>query len=327
MNEFDLIKRLTGSLPKKKGALKQGIGDDCAVFKVGRENYLCTTDMLVESVHFKREWTTPYLLGRKILSVNLSDIAAMGGEPLYAVVAAAFPKKTTLPYLKELYRGLKAVANRHKVLLIGGDTNASPGPMVFCVTLLGRSKVSPILRSGAKVGDDIYVTGPLGRSALGLEVLKKGRGGSKTRPYRQFRPYIKSHLDPTPKVKVGQWLAQQKIAHSMIDLSDGLLSDLSHILKASRVGAHLEWDKIPLTRNFSSLTKRLGLSAQRLALTGGEDYELLFTASRSYRRQLKNFHRIGVVVKGYEIIHVFNSRKEVIHLPTLGYNHFSSHAR
>ncbi|MDO8643976.1 MAG: thiamine-phosphate kinase [bacterium] len=313
--EFQLIDTLTQKWPHHQNNLRQGVGDDCAVVRIGRKDWLITTDMLVESIHFQKKWTSAYLLGRKILSVNLSDIAAMGGTPRYAVIAAAFPQKTKLTFLKDLYRGLHAVAREHNVLLVGGDTNRSPQKMVFNITVFGEvMRGAPLLRSRAKIGDDIYITGPLGRSALGLKMLQKGK--------RLKKEYIQIHLNPQPKVQIGLQLSRQKI-NALIDLSDGLLSDLSHILKASGVGADLFWEKIPKPTGLLSLCQRLKISPEQTVLAGGEDYELLFTAPSRDRSRFKKFWHIGKISSKNNGLRVITPQKKLLQLPYLGYNHFS----
>ncbi|MBI1909512.1 MAG: thiamine-phosphate kinase [Deltaproteobacteria bacterium] len=319
--EFAFIRKIAAGLTPR-GSLKVGIGDDCAVIRSGSRDLLLTTDMLVEGVHFRREWTSPYQLGRKILSVNLSDIAAMGGRPLYTLLAAAVPPRTPVSFLDELLRGFRAVARKFGVQLAGGDTNATPGGMVFSVTVVGQTLAPPVLRSGAKAGDDIYVTGPLGRSALGLALLKKE---NRFRGRHEYRSCLRAHLDPEPRIAEGAWLARHRIPHAMIDISDGLLSDLRHILKASRVGAVLEWEKIPHIKRFETLARKWSLSTERLLLTGGEEYELLFTAPPRYRTVLKRFYRIGNITKTIENIEIIGLKKGVSPPPVLGYNHFSSH--
>lgn len=314
-DEFALIECLTKNLARKTKKLLHGIGDDCAVVRVGRESWLLTTDMLIENQHFLMGKIDPYQLGRKLLSVNLSDIAAMGGIPHYAVVAAGFPATTPLKTLKAIYAGLHAVARESACLIVGGDTNRSP-TMVFSIAVVGKAIHQPILRSGARVGDDLYVTGPVGLSALGLKLLQQN--------IRKPQRFIEAHCNPKARLKEARWLAERHIPSAMIDISDGLLADLSHILKQSRVGARLDLDAIPPLRAPQKLLQRLKTKESSLQWAGGEDYELLFTAPLKCRSLLSKFFRIGRIVRAQEGLTGVDGKKNPVQLPSNGYNHFQT---
>lgn len=255
-----------------------GIGDDCAVIRADADHdrvSLVTTDMLVEQVHFLRDAITPRQLGAKALAVNLSDIAAMGGQPHDAFISLAIPPGLTLEYLDELYAGLKGMAARHGVNISGGDTTAARGDLVINVALTGeagRRKV--LLRSGARPGDRIYVTGNLGDSAAGLHAVLHGH----TRDDETAAELVRRHHEPVPHLEQGQRIAATGLAHAMIDLSDGLVADLGHICDQSRVGCALEAAHLPLSPELERYCAAHHLDPIELALAGGEDYVLLFTA-------------------------------------------------
>ncbi|MBI2974656.1 MAG: thiamine-phosphate kinase [Deltaproteobacteria bacterium] len=281
MNEFELIKTVTHGAPAQKDGLVRGVGDDCAVIS-GNEtkDFLITTDALFEDVHFKREWISPRTLGRKALSVNISDIAAMGGKPLFYLVTIGIPKAFPLKEVEEIFEGMANSAFVHRTALIGGDTCSSANGLLISITVIGDiDKGKSIYRSGAKIGDSVYVTGILGHAALGLACLEKGIRSL------EVREFIRKHDDPTPRVAIGQWLMSSTCVSSMIDISDGLVSDLNHIAEASNVEIKIFANQIPKVEEFAKAANRCSKDALTLALTGGEDYELAFTVS-SYKKDL-----------------------------------------
>jgi thiamine-monophosphate kinase len=256
MNEFELIAKLTGSLPTNENVLV-GAGDDCAVLDFGlpEKLFLLKTDAIVEGIHFTKE-TQPEKIGRKALARCLSDIAAMAGTPTAALVTIALPEKFAVESVAKIYDGLNALAEKYGVAIVGGETTTNPERILISISLLGTvARGSQILRSGAKVGDAIFVTGELGGS------------------------FAEKHLDFEPRIAEANWLAEHFSIHAMIDLSDGLAGDLRHILKASNVGAELLKAAIPVSRE-AKLAARTSSSAKppfAAALTDGEDFELLFT--------------------------------------------------
>ena len=270
IGEFGFIDRIAArTVPGSGVAL--GIGDDAAaIIPVPGLQTLITTDMLVEGVHFELSFTTPSELGRKSLAVNLSDIAAMGGKPRFALLSLAVPPGLPLEFLDAFIGGFISRAERYGVALIGGDTCASRSGFVVSVTLIGEQRPDRVVRrSGARPGDRVYVTGTLGDAALGLELLRRGeRDGAA----------VNRHLDPLPRTEAGLALAEARVPTAMIDVSDGLLADLGHILRQSGFGAAVFLDRLPLSPEY--LNRICDLSDDRfaLALSGGEDYELLFTS-------------------------------------------------
>ena len=265
MGEFDLIKTYF-TRPTKRAVL--GVGDDCALLALAPGMHLATsTDMLVEGRHFFPN-VDPYRLGHKALAVNLSDLAACGARPLAFTLALALPSVDE-SFLEGFSQGLLALAQAHDCELIGGDTTR--GPLNLCITIFGEVPAGQaLLRSGARVGDDVYVSGVLGDARLALEALR----GRLSLPSNGLELTRRSLELPQPRVGLG--LALRGLAHSAIDLSDGLLGDLRHVLLASGVSARLNVDAVPR----SSLLQQQSIEWQHgCALAGGDDYELLFTAS------------------------------------------------
>lgn len=322
IGEFGLIGRIAARAARGPG-VAIGIGDDAAAVSTpcGRLSLL-TTDMLVEGVHFDLSFCDPISLGRKALAVNLSDLAAMGGEPRHFLLSVAVPPSTSLAFLDECINGMLQRAEEFGVDLIGGDTCSSPDRMVISITLLGDQIPEKIVRrSGALPGDRVYVTGTVGDSALGLELLKRGERAG---------PSISRHLDPTPRVREGIALAEAGLLSAMIDLSDGLTADLGHILDCSSVGARVNIDALPLSLPFRERMAMEGADFRSLALSGGEDYELLFTAPphnviamvRLMRQMGTPATEIGVITSERKLS-VTNADGTEIPFGKRGYDHFS----
>lgn len=296
MSEFDLIKRhFTRPAP---GALL-GVGDDCALLQVTHGKVLAvSSDMLVSGTHFFPQ-ADPYLLGHKTLAVNLSDLAAMGAYPRWATLAISLPSADE-SWLEQFSAGFFALANRYGVDLIGGDTTR--GPLNLCVTIFGEVDAGQALRrSGAQAGDEIWVSGVLGDAALALAHLQ----GRIALPENQFSACAAALHQPQPRVALG--LALRGVASSAIDISDGLTGDLAHILEASGVGAEIEYARIPVSaivREFPDQSM-----GRRCALSGGDDYELCFTAPAHSHDEIIRISeqlalplsRIGCIVAGQGI--------------------------
>ena len=256
--------------------VRVGIGDDCAVLEPGAgAALLATTDLLLEDIHFRRRWATPADIGWKALAVNLSDIAAMGGRPRWALVALACPEGTAAAEIVQFYEGALALARAHGVAIVGGDTTASPDGWLVNVTLLGEA-VTPRLRSTARPGDVVAVTGALGRAAAGLAVLERERPlhGVSAADVAQVSD---AHRRPQPRVREGQWLAATGGVTAMMDLSDGLGIDLPRLLAESRTGARVDVERIPMDGATRAVAAALDADPLAWATGGGEDYELLLT--------------------------------------------------
>jgi thiamine-monophosphate kinase len=267
-----LISRIRGRATRRRG-VATGIGDDCAVLQIPPGNQaLVTTDFSLEGVHFRREWHPAEAVGHRCLTRGLSDIAAMGGVPVAAFLSLALPQTLPQSWVDQFVKGLLKLADKYNVSLAGGDTAQSPGGVLADIVVVGSvPKGRAIRRSGARAGDRVYVTGALGGAAATLKLLFSGR---KLRPADFPR-----HFHPTPRIEVGQFLLQKGIASAMIDLSDGLSTDLGHICEESGVGAEIQSPAIPC----ASIEKPAHEVDLQFALHGGDDYELLFTAPRGKR--------------------------------------------
>jgi thiamine-monophosphate kinase len=278
------IRALT--VPGPASGIRVGVGDDCAVLHPQADTaLLATTDLLVEDVHFRRRWAEPADIGWKAIAVNLSDIAAMGGRPRWALIALALPEGTSPEEVEAFYEGALALAQPLGVTIAGGDTSASPGGWFVNVTLLGEA-VSPRLRSTARPGDTVAVTGSLGRSTAGLAVLEAGAapGGVAA---ADLADVLGAHRRPRPRVREGQWLAQAGGVTAMMDLSDGLGIDLPRLLGESRVGAIVDVDRVPIDAATRGVAAALGNDPATWATGGGEDYELLLTCEPAALERLQ----------------------------------------
>ncbi len=277
LGEFGLIDRIRSQIPGYGPDVVVGIGDDVAVLKLSEGRYLLATcDIQVEGVHFLRDKITPYQLGRKAAAINLSDIAAKGGSPRHMLISLALPPDTAIEFVDELYRGLLDEANRAGASIVGGNLARSSGGVVVDIMLLGEVEADQVLlRSGARVGDRILVTGSLGRSAAGLALLLHPEVQVED---EQAQEVLAAHLTPTPRSRVGLVIARTQAATAMLDLSDGLASDLGHICEASLVGARVDGERVPISAATRAVATQVGRDPLHLALFGGEDYELLFTA-------------------------------------------------
>jgi thiamine-monophosphate kinase len=324
LGEFGLIESIRRMSGAGKG-VRIGIGDDCAWVSHPAGSSLVTADLLIESIHFDLRWTSFEALGHKSLAVNLSDIAAMGGLPAYAVLSLGIPQKLDSQRIVEFYRGFNRLAKRCGVAVIGGDTNIARS-FIVSVCVIGHAPARPVQRSGARVGDDIYVTGTLGDSALGLALLRKQLPGGGSAAAGRL---LLRHHRPMPRLTAGVALARRKLAAAMIDISDGLLQDLGHICRASRTGALIWHERLPLSRDYLTVAGKL---AKRLALHGGEDYELLFCARPRFRKQIANLSdsakiqvsRIGRCVPAAQGIMVIDAAGKAIRLRHEGHDHFKS---
>jgi thiamine-monophosphate kinase len=331
VGEFSLIARLRQRIQGKDSPqLLRGIGDDCAVLRpaVGQD-LLVTTDTQEEGVHFRRDWATPEDIGWRCLAVNVSDIAAMGGVPMGAVVALSLPASLEVAFVEGLYDGMQAVAERYDCPIIGGNISQRADTLAVTITVLGAVPCGQsVYRSGAQVGDEIWVTGTLGGAKAGLEALLHPEAMTGIRTTAALARYRR----PCPRLHEAQYLRQHAPLHSLIDLSDGLSSDLRHICTASGVGARLEAACLPIGHDVLQVAAALRRDALEFALHGGEDFELCLTVpagrmdavSQEFPRQFGcALTRLGTIQADREII-LGLENGTTIPLPARGYDHFRS---
>jgi thiamine-monophosphate kinase len=343
IGELSLLEHIRRTFGRKAKDIIAGIGDDAAVVNPSGKHTLLTTDMMAEGVHFDLSFVTAYQLGFKLISVNVSDICAMAGKPSFVLIAIAVCNNTRTEFINDFFQGVGAALKLYKIALIGGDVSSAVNDIVLSATVIGYAE-NFVLRSGARPGDRLYVTGPLGDSACGLALLKQlgstvplqvnrsfsdlkhSPGVVRHRRLRSYlsrqglswkttEPLFRRHLMPEARMPK-QWC---RSATAMIDISDGLLIDLSRLCNESRVGARLYEEKIPISVELKKAASRLGLSPLTMALSGGEDYELLFTAPRE--RKVRAIC-IGDITESKRII-VDRAGKERP-FSAAGYQHFAN---
>ncbi|MGB3977039.1 MAG: thiamine-phosphate kinase [bacterium] len=288
--EFELIKRLLSHFPKPNKNLLVPPGDDCAAIKIYPDKtLLVTTDILIENIHFTQASISPRQLGRKAMAVNLSDIAAMGGVPLYAFLSMGLNKRTEITAFDELIAGMSEMCHRFGVSMSGGDMSASPGIAIVNICIIGEALNNKfLLRSTAQPGDLIQLSGPVGGSAACLNLIMENK------PYKHFSTLAKAHFEPEPRIDVGQALNKLPSVHSMIDISDGLAQDIGHICAMSGTGAEIYLENIPLFHEAEILVEGNYEQSFIWALTGGEDYELCWTVQPDAEKlALKTAHDAG----------------------------------
>lgn len=333
LGERQVILRIRNAVGGLAPGVVAGIGDDCAVLTLPTSaKLLATTDLLLEGVHFRRRYAEPADIGWKAMAVNLSDIAAMGGTPRFALVAVACSPDTDVKQIDAFYEGMRLAAASHGVVIVGGDTAASPEGWIVNVTLLGELAHAPRLRSGARPGDLIAVTGTLGESAAGLALLEAAAGSTLASLDQATRDTVsRAHLRPVARVAEGKWLGASPAVRAMIDLSDGLATDLGHLAFESRVGARVRLDQVPISPAVRSVAAALKNDPIGLAVTGGEDYELLLTADpAAFPGLAAEFQAatgtlltaIGEIVEAAAGVQFVNARGERVQLGE-GFEHFS----
>ena len=319
------IKRVN-KLPSDSRIIK-GIGDDCAVLRSeGNRCLLVTTDTLVAGVHFDLEWHPPFLLGRKTAAVNLSDIAAMGGIPRFALLNMALHSGAPA-WLEKFLEGFHDMLQEHDTHLVGGDTVKCGGDLSLTVTLIGEAAEEAICyRSSAVAGDLVFVSGALGDAAAGLDICRS-RLPQEDSP--QWLSLQKAHLDPQPLIQLGRMLAKSNLVHAMMDVSDGLATDMAHICKDSGKAAEIFKETIPVSENLRAAAEKTGTPWLEWALQGGEDYQLLFTAPPEHEEKIRNLvfaetgreiFRIGRIVAGKGVMLVDGEDRYEISFQ--GYDHF-----
>jgi len=273
--------RWLASLPPR---VRKGIGEDCAVLETDGDSLLLVTmDTLIEGIHFTAETLPPQALGWKALAVNISDIAAVGGTPHTAFLSIGTKSETEVSFVESFMAGFEAMATKAGIVLAGGDTVESPSGAVITITLLGGGLPEHLVyRSGAKIGDDIWVTGTLGNAAAGLFVLLN----KKTSELAGYESLIAALQRPMPQLEIGKALGQSRLIHAMIDISDGVAKDLRHICEESGTGALVHASSIPMSDEMRKLALMVDKDPLDWALRGGEDYEILFTASPANEKQV-----------------------------------------
>jgi thiamine-monophosphate kinase len=326
LGERALIARITARLAMPPWVVV-GPGDDAAVVEPERGALdVLTTDAQVEGVHFDRRFVPPDAIGHRALAVNLSDLAAMGAQPRAALLSLALPDDTLVSDLDAIVDGLLALANLHRVVLIGGNITRTPGPMVLDVTAIGTVKRRCVLtRAGARPGDDVYVTGTLGDAAVGMRSLREGDANTDVLPESCEARYLR----PEPRVRAGVVIGRNRAASSCMDLSDGLADAVRQVAEASGVGMRLDSAAIPISEASRTWHARSSSDALDTALSGGDDYELLFTVRQSQRGRFRAARklcgdlavtRIGTVTKGRELVLTCEDQSRP--LPH-GYEHFA----
>src|SRR5215475_10702364 len=345
-SEFEFIKRIRDQATRRrvtadtKEDLVFGVGDDAAILREreGRETLL-TVDLLVEEIDFKLEYAPPRLLGHKALAVSLSDIAAMGGAPAFSLLTLGIPKRFQISntesqtFFEEFFAGYFALAEKHSVTLIGGDLSSTPDRLAIDSGVIGHCRAGgAVRRGGAKVGDAIYLTGAVGASAAGLKLLLDGARVNENEE-SLAQSALRAHLKPEPRVAFGRRAGGRGLAHSMIDISDGLAQDLAHICEESGVAAIVDFDSIPVADEVGLISKGAE-AALEFAIYGGEDFELLLTASRDDEDGLVEIaacygvklSRIGEIIPAHQGQPMLLLRRggEVKPLSIRGFDHFRS---
>lgn len=340
VDEFGLIRLLTGGKQstayQREGGVETGIGDDAAVVNVTPGTQLLVTcDTMTEEIHFKPVTMRFWDVGFKAMASAVSDVAAMGGKPKFAVVALSLPKETPLKKASSLYEGLYACANRYGIRIIGGDTTSSIGGMTVSVTVIGETDAGQaLLRSSAQVGDVVFATGYMGRSAAGLDWLLQRNLPLDTdgaeHAVLEYAELVEAHCRPLPQIEAGLALRQSGLCRALNDISDGLSSEAWEIAEASGVGIDLIEDRIPIADELYAYAAVRGKDPLDYVLYGGEDYVLLGTAPAEKAVELQvalsksgiTLHLIGYVNGGPPGVRLIRSGGEVQPLDKKGYNHF-----
>lgn len=332
LGEFGLIDRINRNFELTNPSSLKGIGDDAAVMDAGDEVILLSTDMLLEGIHFDLSYTPLQHLGYKAVAVNVSDIAAMNGKPEQITVALGISNRFSVEAVDMLYEGIRAACANYKVDLVGGDTTASPSGLVISISVLGRTKKgNEVYRKGAKDKDIICVTGDLGGAYIGLQILSREKEVFLANP--EMQPQLDNHeyvigrqLKPEARMDIIYELRDLEIKPtSMIDVSDGLASELLHLSSHSNMGMRIFEDKIPIDENAFNTAVEFKLDPYTCALNGGEDYELLFTINQGDFEKIKNhadIHFIGYVHPDAKQNVMITKNENVVPLKAQGWSHF-----
>lgn len=332
LGEFGLIDRISGKFSLTNPTSLKGIGDDAAVIEAGDDCVLISTDMLVEGIHFDLSYMPIQHLGYKAVAINVSDIAAMNGIAEQITVSIALSNRFSVEAVDALYAGIKTACENYKIDLVGGDTTSSTSGLIISISVLGRAKKEKIAyRSGAKVNDIICVTGDLGAAFMGLQVLEREKEVYLTNPEMQpsiekYEYLVGRQLKPEARTDIVFDLREAGVQpSSMIDISDGLASELFHIVKNSGIGVRIYDDKIPIDHIAYETAIEFNLDPITCALNGGEDYELLFTISQADKEKIKNhpdIHFIGYVHDKKDQNVLITKQGNVVPLRAQGWDHF-----
>ncbi|MCZ8332317.1 MAG: thiamine-phosphate kinase [Flavobacterium sp.] len=330
LGEFGLIDHLTKNFDVKNASTLKSIGDDAAVLDFGTKKAVVSTDLLIEGVHFDLAYMPLRHLGYKAVVVNLSDICAMNAKPTQITVSVAVSNRFPLEALEELFDGITLAAKVYNIDVIGGDTTSSQKGLIISVTAIGEANEDEIVyRNGAKEGDLLVVTGDLGSAYMGLQVLEREKQVFQVNPNNQpdldaYTYLIERQLKPEARTDVRELLEQLNVKPtSMIDVSDGLSSEILHICKQSKVGCNLYEEKIPVDPQFINVCEEFNIDSTTIAINGGEDYELLFTIALDDFDKIKanpNFTVVGHIVKEEESSYLITRANTKISLKARGWN-------
>ena len=326
LGEFPFLRRLRERLPRtnQDKRVDLGVGDDCAALSLPGTTVI-TTDAMIEGVHFKSEWMPAFMLGQKAFEVNASDVAAMGGRPAFALLSLGIPQEYEVAHLDTFFDGFLKASQAYGTGVIGGNMTSAPVLMIS-VSMLGDTPYGYVTRSGARTGDDIYVTGTLGDASIGLQILNGEVGeGVAVADLERLKSRF---LCPTARVLAGLALAADRVATAMIDISDGLLQDLTHICEASKVGANIDAERLPVSSDYEAV---MGRGEPVEALAGGENYELLFCGAPENQAQIQKISssgecaitRVGKVVSASEGILVSHDNQIFPASHFRGFDHFA----
>jgi len=332
IGEFGLISKINSMISSDvSDDIVLHLGDDTAAIRITENKLtLITCDIQIENQHFIRNDIAPFDLGRRAVAINLSDIAAMGGIPTYAMISLGLPPNYDYREFEKLYQGFIDQCKQFDVTIVGGNLSQSDPNLIIDITLLGEIESTHLIRRDrAKPGDRIFVTGELGLSGAGFQILKKFGNQFPA----NLASFVKAHQNPQPRVLVGQAIASRKIATSMIDVSDGIARDLNHICESSKVGSVLYKDKLPGMNSLNSILTYIDIDLSSLQLNSGEDYELLFTTdhdiSDSIISDIQSEHgisitEIGKIVDAEQGYYMIDNRNISIPLDPEGWDHFKS---
>ncbi|MEQ9288197.1 MAG: thiamine-phosphate kinase [Cyclobacteriaceae bacterium] len=332
IGEFGLIDKLCADFKPVNESTLMGVGDDAAVLEASGQLTLLSTDMLVEGIHFNLSYMPLQHLGYKAVAVNVSDIAAMNGVPKQITVNLGLSNRFSVEAVESIYEGIRFACQDYKIDLVGGDTTASSSGLIISISIVGEAtKDKVVYRSGAEVNDILCVTGDLGGAFLGLQVLEREKEVFKANPEMQpelgqFEYLIRRQLKPTARMDIVYELAELGVVpSSMIDVSDGLVSEVFHLCKQSDLGASIFEDKLPIDQETHNAAMEFKMDPTTCALNGGEDYELLFTIGQQDHEKLKNvadIHMIGYMDKKEKGRNLVTKNENIVVLQAQGWKHF-----